>query len=81
MSNNIAKILPPNIPEIWQSVTWFTNSPDVGDPDCLCSLCASVIEASVPIRIYADKLNLEARFHHVCFLGKAKITHVIMPQG
>jgi hypothetical protein len=29
-------------PEQW---TWFPTSPDAGDPDCLCSVCAQRIPA------------------------------------
>lgn len=54
---------------LWHSVTWFTDSPDTGDPACVCSLCGEVIPfEAVPIRFFHPD-NLEARFHLVCFQG------------
>jgi hypothetical protein len=51
-----------------QSVRWFADSPDTGDPACLCSLCGTVIpEEDCAIRCTNQKDNLEARFHERCF--------------
>lgn len=36
-------------------ITWFDNSPDAGDPDCLCSWCNKVIgEDELPIRFFNE---------------------------
>ena len=56
------------------SFIWFTDSPDVGDPACLCSLCEKLItEDDAPaIRLFDTNTNREARFHMRC-AGKAGI--------
>ncbi len=48
----------------------FENSPDAGDPDCLCSLCGKVIsEDEVPVRMWpSGKTHKEYRLHWNCFL-------------
>ncbi len=53
------------------TLTWFHNSPDTGDPTCLCSVCMLVIteEQGPAIRIYREEDNAEARFHSACFSG------------
>jgi hypothetical protein len=51
------------------SLSWSYESPDVGDPTCLCSWCGLVIERGVPIRLYrtiSDDEVLEARLHDAC---------------
>jgi len=51
------------------SLSWFENSPDVGEPTCLCSWCGLVIERGVPIRLYRTIMDdevLEARLHDAC---------------
>lgn len=48
---------------------WSTDSPDVGDPACICSWCGKPIERGTPIRLYwkrSPKDVLEARFHDAC---------------
>lgn len=48
---------------------WFTDSPDVGDEDCLCSWCRKVIARGTAIRLYREirpQVVLEARFHDEC---------------
>lgn len=55
-----------------ENPVWFSDSPDAGDPDCLCSLCGEPIaEGETPIRRYDHKSGeevREARFHVVpCF--------------
>ncbi len=47
---------------------YFTDSPDAGDPRCLCSLCGFPIgEDDTPIRMWTDDGKQEARFHFDCF--------------
>ena len=46
-------------------VKWFRDSPDCGDPICVCPLCGEVI-TDFAIRLF-DDLNREARFHQRCF--------------
>jgi predicted amidophosphoribosyltransferase len=62
-------------PEAW---TWFDTSPDPG-PDCICSVCEAPIDQSeiVPIRIFDDETNLEARFHYRCWVGEERPEVVI----
>jgi len=49
-------------------IKWYPDSPDAGDPACLCSLCGMPIgEEEVPIRSPDRSGNLEARFHLPCF--------------
>jgi hypothetical protein len=52
------------------ALRWFTDSPDAGDPACLCSWCSAPIgEAQVPIRLYRELTPTdvrEARFHDAC---------------
>ena len=45
---------------------WFTDSPDTGDPACVCSYCAKVIpEGEVPLRAWRED-NTELRLHINC---------------
>lgn len=56
--------------EYAQRIKWFTDSPDVGDPSCICSLCGEQVpEEDLPIRLWNDNHDptLEARFHEDCF--------------
>jgi len=57
--------------------TWFHNSPDTGDPACLCSVCLLPIcpdeddeddPDQVVLRLWrrTRRGTLEARFHHAC---------------
>lgn len=47
--------------------TKFHDSPDVGDPACLCSRCGKVIgEDEMPIRLWPDSGQYEYRFHPAC---------------
>lgn len=47
---------------------WFTESPDTGHPDCICTLCWKPIgEGVVPIRLWNQDTNYEARFHIDCY--------------
>lgn len=64
----------------WDDLALFETSPDVGDPDCICSYCGFVIqEDEVPIR-FGHTCNLpdcdckdkEARLHQACFRLLAK---------
>ena len=49
------------------AIRWFDDSPDAGDPLCICSYCEEVIteEDAPPIRLFDSKK--EARFHTECF--------------
>jgi len=63
-----------------QGIRFFTDSPDAGDPACVCSYCGERIEEQEdpceddppndyegePIRMWNQE-NLEARFHLRCF--------------
>jgi hypothetical protein len=50
------------------TIRWFSDSPDAGDPSCLCSWCGCVIaEKDAPaIRLFDTDTNREARFHRAC---------------
>ena len=49
-------------PETYDQLTWFTDSPDAGDPACLCSFCDQVIKlGEMPLRIFDD--GRELRLH------------------
>jgi hypothetical protein len=52
-----------------QTIRWFADSPDAGEPNCLCSLCGKLIEEDdSPIRcvvVYPE--DREARFHFACY--------------
>jgi hypothetical protein len=51
------------------NITWFEDSPDVGDPACLCSVCLHPIkEGESEIRaVSVYPIDREARFHEKCF--------------
>lgn len=55
-------------------ITWFRDSPDVGDPTCICSWCGQPIgEREAPIvRLFDSDAGTEARFHRRC-------TGVVLP--
>lgn len=63
-----------NIAVDFSKLKWFTDSPDTGYPDCICSLCGKVIsEDEVPIRIWNDdKPMREIRLHWKCFVEVKK---------
>jgi len=50
-------------------IRFFHDSPDAGDPACLCSWCGKAIaEAEAPVmRVFNSADNTEARFHRACF--------------
>ena len=50
-------------------ITWFTDSPDAGDPRCICSWCDHLIEEkdATAVRIFDSTNNTEARFHRGCY--------------
>jgi hypothetical protein len=51
-----------------QVIRWFSDSPDAGDPGCICSLCGKAIpEDECAVRATRQQENLEARFHEKCF--------------
>lgn len=51
-------------PAVFGDLTWFNDSPDTGDPACVCSLCGKVIEeGEIPLRIFRPSNNTELRLH------------------
>jgi hypothetical protein len=44
---------------------WFTTSPDAGDPNCLCSVCAQIIPANQHL-VRFWRSNRECRICEVC---------------
>ena len=49
-------------------LAWFEDSPDAGDPDCICSYCSFVIpEDDVPARFFSESGKCEIRLHTKCF--------------
>ena len=53
-----------------QKIRWFTDSPDAGEPDCLCSLCGKLIDQDEgEIRCVRNDVldGQEARFHAGCY--------------
>jgi len=51
-----------------QELTWFHDSPFVGEPECICSYCKEPIteEHEVPLRMWGDNSGLELRLHTYC---------------
>lgn len=48
-------------------LTWFKDSPNTGDPLCICSFCRKLIaEGEMPLRIFRDSDNTELRLHMEC---------------
>jgi ribosome modulation factor len=58
------------VPEKVHLLKWFKDSPDTGDPDCICSYCGKVIaEEEMPLRCFRnteDGRGEELRFHMDC---------------
>jgi len=53
--------------EIIHLLTWFNDSPDTGDPTCICSYCGEIIEeGEIPFRIFRESNNTEIRLHIKC---------------
>lgn len=50
---------------ILQTDTKFYDSPDAGDPACLCSRCGKVIDEA-PIRAFPENGEYEYRYHPAC---------------
>lgn len=51
----------------------FNDSPDAGDPACICSKCEQQIaEDIVPVRIFPEQGNIEVRMHPDCFYAVQK---------
>ena len=54
--------------EYLNKLKWFKDSPDAGSPECICSLCKTVISAkALPVRLWDVKEKEEIRFHEGCF--------------
>ena len=48
-------------------LAWFDDSPDAGDPACICSYCGNVIEEyEIPLRLFRRRENTEARLCETC---------------
>lgn len=55
------------IPETFHLLTWFEDSPNAGDPGCICSLCKKLIEeVETPLRMIRERDNHELRLHRHC---------------
>jgi len=55
------------VPEALHLLTWFSDSPDTGDPACICSLCGKLIEEGIiPLRIFDERRDKELRLHMNC---------------
>ncbi len=54
-------------PEVIHLLKWFKDSPDTGDPACVCSYCAEVIkdDGEIPLRVFRED-NTELRLHMFC---------------
>jgi hypothetical protein len=53
-------------PDVAPNLMWFDDSPDAGEPSCLCSYCGNVIEeGDGPVRMWNGE-GQELRFHDVC---------------
>jgi hypothetical protein len=59
-------------PGMQEQLTLFTDSPDTGDPECLCSYCSELIEEDdMPIRFFVPESEkyphgAEYRLHEKC---------------
>lgn len=54
-------------PEMVLRLRWFSDSPDAGDPACLCSLCLEpIVEGDLPIRAWSASGKSEIRLHMAC---------------
>jgi hypothetical protein len=52
---------------IRESDTVFEDSPDAGEPTCLCSRCGRVIgEDDMPVRAYEEGSGTRRRYHPAC---------------
>jgi hypothetical protein len=68
-------------PEVVLYLRWFVDSPDAGDPGCICSFCFQVIQADeVPLRIFSGSGNSEARLHQACAKQCVQELHPDSPQ-
>lgn len=52
----------------------FTDSPDAGSLNCLCSRCSKRIDEA-PIRIWTDHYTKEYRYHTECAFGTSVYTN------
>ena len=55
------------------TIQWFNDSPDAGDPACICSVCGKQIadDDAPAIRVFDTVRSKEARFHTRCFYAAA----------
>jgi hypothetical protein len=48
-------------------LAWFDDSPDTGDPSCICSYCGRLIdEDQLPLRMFGEGGKKEARLCEDC---------------
>lgn len=53
----------------------FTDSPDAGNPTCICSRCAAPIPAGfIPVRVWPDGMDIEFRFCEQCLAASGITT-------
>jgi hypothetical protein len=66
-------------PENYHLLTWFEDSPDTGDPACICSFCSKVIEEGlIPLRIFRSSDDTELRLHVDC-AGQVIVEFAVSP--
>jgi hypothetical protein len=55
-------------------LTWWNSCPEVGTPECKCSLCLEPFsEDDVPIMFFKEKGDLVVRLHDACFMKRAEL--------
>jgi hypothetical protein len=56
-----------NLFKIFVTDRSFTDSPDAGEPNCICSRCGQPIgEDDGPVRAWPEDESFEYRFHPAC---------------
>ena len=67
--------------DILPTDTKFSNSPDAGNPTCICSRCFLPIgEDDVPIRAWPEDSSYEYRFHPKC-VGAVEVNENDIEEG
>lgn len=56
------------LPDLVREDDWlFFESPDVGDPSCVCSRCSKPITKGIPVRVFVNEgADGEYRYHGAC---------------
>lgn len=53
--------------EMAHLLRWFDDSPEEGDPACICSHCEQVIaDHEIALRVFHGRKNIELRLHMNC---------------